>query len=94
MTEPARSRRRIIDALTRGNIGKLRRLKERLTCANQNVACRQSINSSTYGIVFVVVRFQFIPWYLPDMHANMPHLDICVLLATDSLGTNVIRTSV
>lgn len=33
MTEPARRRRNIIDALTRGNIGMLRRLKAITTCA-------------------------------------------------------------
>lgn len=34
---------------------------------------------STYGVVFVVVWFYLIWRHLPDVHANMPNLDICAL---------------
>jgi hypothetical protein len=92
MTEPALRRRRMIDALTRGKIGRLRRLNDKLTCEGQNTGRLQS-DDSTYGIILVVIWFQFVPRYLPYMHTDMPHLDIYKPLALVHSRTAVILTS-
>ena len=49
---------------------------------------------STYGVVLVVVGLNLVRRHLPDVHANMPHLDICVGQSKPISSARGIRTLV
>ena len=40
----------------------------------------------TYGVVFVIVRFYLIRRHLPDVYADMPHLNIYIELVNEVRG--------
>jgi hypothetical protein len=75
MTEPALRRRNMMDALTRGNIGMLIRLKAIRTYVQLD-DIEYKFCASTYCVILVVIWFDLIGRYLPNVHANMPHFHI------------------
>jgi hypothetical protein len=83
MTEPARRRRSMIDALTKGNIGIFRRLNAMTTWTRFKIR-RQYTKGETYGVVFVIIRFYLVNWDLPDVYTNVPNLDIYIRLVNDT----------